>query len=289
MKYRIRHETEYTYAEPVSLVHNIAHLRPRSAPRQVTRRCAIHCAPMPAVWDDKLDYFGNTASYFILQERHTSMILDVESEVDVEPAQTILLDISTPWEQVRDALPQDRTAAGLDVYQFSFDSDLVPRVPDVVAYAQPSFPPGRPILTAASDLCHRIHSDFTYDPTTTSVATPLRQVLEQRSGVCQDFAHLMIGCMRSLGLPCRYISGYLRTFRDPAQRLVGADASHAWCSVYCPRLGWVDFDPTNDQIPSDLHVTVAWGRDFADVSPLRGLILGGGEHTVDVRVSVSPL
>lgn len=289
MKYRIRHETEYTYAEPVTLVHNIAHLRPRQAPRQITRRCAIHCAPMPAVWNDKTDYFGNTASFFILQDRHTSMLIDVESEVDVDPAETILLDISTPWEEVRDGLPRDRSPSGLDTYQFSFDSELVPQVPGVAAYAAESFTSGRPILAAASELCHRIFTEFTYDPTTTNIATPLKQVCEQQSGVCQDFAHLMIGCLRSLGLACRYVSGYLRTFRDPAQQLVGADASHAWCSVYCPRFGWVDFDPTNNQIPSDLHITVAWGRDFADVSPLRGLILGGGEHTVDVRVSVTPL
>jgi transglutaminase-like putative cysteine protease len=200
----------------------------------------------------------------------------------------MMLNVSPPWERVRERIETDRSTECLDAYGMAFESPMCPETPGVRAYAEPSFPPGRPILEAAADLTARIFHEFTYDPATTTVATPLSQVLEQRSGVCQDFAHLFIACVRSMGLPCRYVSGYLRTFRDPGQKLIGADATHAWVSVWADQLGWIDFDPTNNKLVSDHHVTIAWGRDFSDVSPVKGLILGGGDHTVDVRVTVTP-
>jgi len=288
MRYHIRHETEYAYAESVSMGYNAAHLKPRSAPRQTPIESAIELTPAPDVINERVDYFGNTATYFTIQQWHTTMLVTATARVDVEPMPPLMLNVSPPWEQVRDKVEKTRSTECLDAYAMSFESPMCPETPGVRAFAEPSFPPGRPILEAASDLTARIYHEFSYDPATTTVATPLAQVLDQRSGVCQDFAHLFIAAVRSMELPCRYVSGYLRTFRDPAQQLVGADATHAWASVYADQFGWIDFDPTNNQVVSDHHITTAWGRDFGDVSPVKGLILGGGDHTVDVRVTVTP-
>ena len=195
-----------------------------------------------------------------------------------------------PWESVRALLEQDHSPPGLEARQFVYDSHYVKASPALAAYAAPSFPANRPVLEAARDLTRRIHQDFQYDPKATTVATPIQEVLEHRRGVCQDFAHLQIGCLRALGLSARYISGYLRTVPPPGQeRLVGVDASHAWLSVYCPGWGWVDLDPTNDLIPSDGHLVLAWGRDYDDVSPVKGVNLGGGRHSVIVGVDVAVL
>jgi len=194
------------------------------------------------------------------------------------------------WESVRDGLQHARRADSVEAYSYTFDSPHARASRALAAYAAPSFPPGRPFLDAVMDLTRRIHDEFVYDPRATTIATPLSQVLEARRGVCQDFAHLQIGCLRALGLPCRYVSGYLLT-RPPAgkPRLQGADASHAWVSVHLPDFGWVDFDPTNGLMPGEQHVTIACGRDFADVTPVRGVILGGGPHELTVEVDVSPI
>lgn len=198
--------------------------------------------------------------------------------------------VTLPWETVRDRLRLDRAAEVLDAYQFAFDSPHVALDDDAHAYATASFPPGRPILDGVADLTRRIHAEFAYDPSATTVATPVGDVLRQRRGVCQDFAHLEIACLRTLGLAARYVSGYILTTPPPgAPRLVGADASHAWLAVWVGDEGWIDVDPTNDQLPRDQHVTVAWGRDYGDVSPLRGVVLGGGEHRMTVAVDVTPL
>jgi transglutaminase-like putative cysteine protease len=189
---------------------------------------------------------------------------------------------------VRDQLPADRNPTVLDAYQFVFDSRYVRSSAELADYARPSFTPGRPMLDAVLDLTRRVHQDFRYDQRATTVTTPLREVFAQRRGVCQDFAHLEIGCLRSLGLAARYVSGYLCTDPPPDQvRLVGADATHAWLSVYCREFGWIDVDPTNDRMPSDQHILLAWGRDYDDVSPIKGVILGGGQHVVKVAVEVT--
>jgi transglutaminase-like putative cysteine protease len=194
-----------------------------------------------------------------------------------------------PWEEVRDQLARDRSPAWLDAFQFTFDSRYVLAAARYADYAANSFTPGRPILEAALDLTRRIHKAFVYDPRATTLATPVAEVFEKRRGVCQDFAHLMLACLRSLGLAVRYVSGYLSTVPPPGkERLVGADATHAWVSVFCGLGGWIDLDPTNDQIPADRHVLLAWGRDYDDVSPLKGVILGGGQHVVKVSVDVLP-
>ncbi len=288
MLYTLRHDTEYTYAQPVTLGHNVVHLRPRPVPLQTLHTCDVHIAPPPAVVRDRHDYFGNPVTFFTLQQPHHTMTVSAVSRVEVHARPPLADGLSRPWELVRDECKADVTDAGLDAYQHSFDSPLASGTAELADYAAPSFPVGRPVLDSAYDLTRRIYRDFRYDPATTTIATPVAEVFRQRSGVCQDFAHLMIACLRSLDLPARYVSGYLQTVPPPGQkRLVGADASHAWVGVYSPGLGWVDFDPTNDKVVGDQHITLAWGRDFNDVSPVRGLILGGGEHKVEVRVDVA--
>jgi transglutaminase-like putative cysteine protease len=199
-------------------------------------------------------------------------------------------DATLSWEEVRRWLHDGIGEQVLDPNQYLFSSPYVPVSAALADYARPSFPPGRPLLAAALDLTRRIHQDFEYDSDATTVSTPVEEVLQQRRGVCQDFSHLQIACLRSLGIAARYVSGYMLTMPPPGQpRLIGVDASHAWVSVYCPDLGWVDLDPTNDLMVDTLHVTVACGRDFSDVSPIHGVILGGGEHELEVQVTVRPV
>jgi transglutaminase-like putative cysteine protease len=297
MIYRVTHTTTYSYSEPVTLCHNLVHLAPRETPGQKTRPHQLLVSPLPAVSKSHTDFFGNHAQFFTVQEPHKRLSVTARSTMHVTEAGPPEVHGTPPWEQVRGALESDRSKPGLDTYQFAFDSPYVKTGPDLADYAAPSFPTERPLLEAVLDLTQRIHRDFRYDHTATTVATPIHEVLRLRRGVCQDFAHLQIGCLRSLGLAARYVSGYLLTNPPPGQqRLVGADASHAWLAVYCPILEkgptpwtagtWIDLDPTNNQIPSNKHITLAWGRDYDDVSPIKGVILGGGQHSVTVGVDV---
>jgi transglutaminase-like putative cysteine protease len=216
--------------------------------------------------------------------------VEASSELEVHAVPLPPFSESPAWETVRDSVPGDHSEEGLNAYQFVFDSIRVSAKPELATYARDSFPPGRPLLEAVFDLTARIHQDFRFDPKATEVTTPVETFFEKRRGVCQDFSHLQIACMRSLGLPARYVSGYLRTLPPPGRpRLVGSDASHAWCAAWCPRFGWVDFDPTNNCVPSDGHITLAWGRDYSDVSPIRGVLLGGAKHSLKVGVDVMPL
>jgi len=289
MNYSITHTTTYDYSEPVSLCQNVAHLAPRECPRQRAGRSVMTITPDPAVLEDRVDYYGNPVCYFTIQEQHRELTVSVTHRVEV-PAGVAPDPAATPaWETVRDRLAHDRGAAWLDAYQFVFDSRFAGADPRYAGYAAASFRPGRPVLDAALDLTRRIHADFVYDPRATTLTTPVAEVFETRRGVCQDFAHLMVACLRSVGLPGRYVSGYLSTVPPPGKpRLVGADATHAWVGLFCGDAGWVDLDPTNDQIPGERHVLLAWGRDYEDVSPLKGVILGGGQHVVRVAVDVRP-
>jgi transglutaminase-like putative cysteine protease len=289
MIYRITHHTTYVYSEPVSLCHNLGHLTPRNGSRQSCLHSRLLVSPVPAVTSESVDYFGNRMTFFTIQEPHRELTVSAHQVTEVWPFDAPAPSATPPWEVVRDLLRGDTSAAGLDAYQFTFDSSYIKGAPDLTAYATASFAPDRPVLEAVLDLTHRIHKDFRYDPAATTVTTPLHRILSTRRGVCQDFAHLEIGCLRSLGLAARYVSGYLLTMPPPGQaRLVGADASHAWASFYCPGAGWIDVDPTNDLIPSDKHIVLAWGRDYGDVSPIKGVILGGGQHSVKVSVDVVP-
>jgi transglutaminase-like putative cysteine protease len=247
----------------------------------------LQISPEPAVVEPRIDYFGNPATFFAVQERHVEMKVTARHEVDEAPVPLPARSRSPGWEAVRELLQGDRSPESLDASQFVFDSRYVHASRELADYAAPSFAGGRPLLEAVGDLTSRIHHDFIYDTRATTVATSLPEVFALRRGVCQDFSHLQIGCLRSLGLAARYVSGYLCTEHPSGTpTLVGADATHAWASVYCPGAGWVDVDPTNNQPADERYVTLAWGRDYDDVSPLKGIVLGGGQHRVRVEVHV---
>lgn len=237
-----------------------------------------------------MDYFGNVLTFFTLREPHARLTVEASCELEVQPVEAPDFSGSPRWETVPLSLEGEASVDVLDAHQFVFDSQRVAASPELAAYARDSFPARRPLLEAVRDLTRRIHQDFRFDTKATEVTTPIETFFEKRRGVCQDFAHLQIACLRSLGLPARYVSGYLRTVPPPSRaRLAGADASHAWCSAWCPGTGWVDFDPTNDCVPSDGHVTLAWGRDYSDVSPIHGVLFGGARHSLKVGVDVIPV
>lgn len=283
--YLVTHTTKYRYGQPVSVCHNEAYLVPREMPRQQCRITQLQIDPAPAVRDAREDFFGNRVVYFAIQKAHTMLRVSATSEVAVSPPDAVDFERSPSWEQVR-----YEARSNPDLTPFVMESPYIPTDAAWAEYAAVSFPQGRAFLAGVKDLMGRIFREFKYDPGFTTLATPIAEVFAHRRGVCQDFAHLAIACLRSLGLPARYVSGYLLTMPPPGQeRLVGADASHAWFSVCSPPTGWSDFDPTNDKLPSDQHITVAWGRDYSDVPPLKGVILGGGPHTLEVSVDVRPV
>jgi transglutaminase-like putative cysteine protease len=290
MLYTVSHTTTYQYTDAVSLCHNLVHLRPRALPRQVCHQSHVLVQPDPRSLQSQLDYFGNPTAFFTIAEPHKKLSITARHRVEVAAPEPVRLLETPAWEHVRELLRTERAPALLEAYQFVFDSHYIQRNTELSAYAAPSFTPGRPVLDAVMHLTHRIHREFRYDAKATTLATPLREVLQHRHGVCQDFAHLEIGCLRSLGLAARYVSGYLQTRPPPGrEKLVGSDASHAWASVFCPSVGWVDFDPTNNMIPAEQHITLAWGRDYDDVSPVKGIILGGGQHAMSIAVDVVPI
>ena len=294
MRYTVHHETEYRYANVVSVSQQILHLTPQAVPHQYCHRHALRIEPAPSHRVDEYDSFGNPLTRLEIDTPHRTLLVVAEMDVEVAPPATELdLDDSPPWKDAAADLAflggRSPNPAALDANRYRFESPYVRHDADVAEFAHASFAPGTPLLRGCADLMARIHREFRFDAHATQVATPIAEVLEKRHGVCQDFAHLMIGALRSLGLAARYVSGYLLTMPPPGRpRLVGADASHAWVSVYCPQHGWVDFDPTNNVRPDVGHITLGWGRDFGDVSPLRGIILGGGEHELNVRVTVTP-
>jgi transglutaminase-like putative cysteine protease len=290
MIYNIFHRTTYEYTAPVTVSHHAARVEPRPLAQQVTENFGLRVNPPPALQKTRLDYFGNRVWGFAIQEIHTRLEITATSRVTVSPVTPPALVLSPPWEKVAELFSDPVSPEVVEPYQFVFDSPLLRVSPELADYARPSFAPGTPLLVAVADLNRRIFKDFKYDPVATTVATPLEEVLAKRRGVCQDFSHLAIAALRSLGLPARYVSGYLRT--RPAEgkkRLVGVDASHAWFSVFCPSTGWLDFDPTNNVLPVEEHITVAYGRDYTDVSPVTGVITGGGSHQVRVSVDVEPV
>jgi transglutaminase-like putative cysteine protease len=279
--YRVQHETRFRYDAPVSQCQSEVRLTPRSLPWQTVLESKIETTPAAAWFDSRKDYFGNNVSAFWIRERHDRFSTVATSRVRVEHRPTITT-AGMPWEDARDALVEHDTPEALRAFEFIFDSPFVASASELAAYAHPSFTSGRPLLTAVEELSHRIHTEFTYKPESTSIHTPLLDTLRMKRGVCQDFSHVMIGALRSLGLAARYVSGYLRSGSDHQ----GAEASHAWVGVFVPEVGWVDFDPTNDVRPDIDHVTIGWGRDYADATPMKGIALGGGKQLVDVDVRV---
>ncbi|MCU0269431.1 MAG: transglutaminase family protein [Acidimicrobiales bacterium] len=288
MRFRVVHRTEYRYTNEVSVGHSIAHLLPRSTEFQRCRAGSVVIEPRPDDKREHTDYFGNRVVYFSLQDPHDHLSVRATSEIEVW-ARDVPEPPPTPWDEVRDALRSSTARELLAAREYVLPSPLVPVTSELAAYAAPSFTPGRPLAEAVVDLARRIHDEFVYEPGATSVATPVADVLAHRRGVCQDFAHLAIGCVRAMGLAARYVSGYLETEPPPgAEKLVGADASHAWVSVLIPGWGWLDLDPTNDVPVDDRHLVVAHGRDFGDVTPLKGVVFSrGGDHELIVAVDVT--
>jgi transglutaminase-like putative cysteine protease len=280
---QVRHTTSYSYAERVSLSYHQAMLKPRDTPLQQVENSFLRIEPLARYVLDRPDYFGNRVSVFEIDSGHAALEVVAESRVLLERSEVPALSASLPLEEITQSLRAPRDNALLAAAEYLAESPLVPRSPRLADFARPHFPPGRPYLEGVRDLMYQIFRQFRYDPKVTRISTPVSEVLKLKHGVCQDFAHVMIASLRSLGGPARYVSGYL----VPLPGVVGAQASHAWVSAYCPHVGWVDFDPTNNVVPIGGHITLAWGRDFSDVSPLRGVIFGGGEHVVNVKVEVS--
>lgn len=286
MIYRIFHKTTYAYKYPVSVGNHVACLTPRTVSHHRCTQHKLRIHPAAEI-TRRADYFGNQLSFFNIEEPHSRLTVIARSEVVMDANRNPLPDVSPRWEEIAERLPKDSDPALIDAYQFVFESPRIRPSAQLASYALKSFTAGRPFVEALLDLTKRIFTDFRFDSKATNVRTPTEEFFRNRSGVCQDFAHLEIACLRSLHLSARYVSGYLRTYSSPDRpRLFGSDASHAWISAYCPDIGWIDMDPTNNVAPSKDHITLGWGRDYGDVSPLRGLILGGRDHTLKVSVNV---
>ena len=290
MNYHITHRTLYEYAAPVSVSHHVARLEPRATVTQTREKFSLQIFPEPSLRKARVDYFGNSLCFFAIQEVHNRLEIITHSRVAVLAKQPVAHESTASWESVAEMFLDPVSPEVVEPYQFVFDSPQIRASRELADYARESFGKGTPLLVGARDLTRRIFKDFKFDPRATTVATPLEEVWVKRRGVCQDFAHLGIACLRSLGLPARYVSGYLRTHPPAGKpRLVGTDASHAWFRIFCPGTGWMDFDPTNNVQPSEEHIMVAYGRDFGDVSPVAGILTGGGKHDVKVSVDVEPL
>jgi transglutaminase-like putative cysteine protease len=295
-RYRIRHSTAYVYGGDVAHSHQQLHLTPRPSPQQQCLAQTIEVTPRPSSRSEHVDAFGNTVTRLEIDRPHDRLEVTAEMEVAVVAPADLAVETGESWEQVRDQLrytARPRPAVWLEAMRFRTESPYV-RIKRMFGdFGSECFEPGRSVLSVTETLMAKIHSEFTYAPGATQIATPLPEVLARRCGVCQDYAHLMIACLRTWGLAARYVSGYLRTRPPPdasaEQALLGTDASHAWVAVLAPPWGWVQFDPTNNVRVRQEHIALAWGRDFSDVSPLRGVILGGGSHSLAVRVAVTPL
>ena len=313
MRLRATHVTQYLYAEAVSTCQTEVRLAPRARSGQVPLSHRFEVTPSPSYSASREDYFGNEVISFSIEQPHEVLVISSECLVEIEPSPPPNLNLSPAWEEVREEVARRAAPESFDAYQFIFESPLIRRGPEFAAYARESFEPGRRFLDGVNELSAQVFGEFRYDPRATTVATPVEDALAARRGVCQDFAHVMIACLRSLGLPARYVSGYVRPGKGlvgerrmagealadsetspPATepgavvpRFSGSDASHAWVSVWCPMFGWQDFDPTNNVMPHGDHITLAWGRDYSDVAPVKGVALGGGEQTIRVSVKVA--
>lgn len=288
MNYRIIHKTQYVHQEPVVLCHNMARLFPRNTENQSCKKTFIHIDPEPSIFHEYEDFFGNKVTYFAIQHEHTQLSVTVSSEIEKKRPVLLTMDLyaNSTCDQVREQLYEPLPEC-LDARQYIPETPMTASSAEIWSYAAQSFAPNRPAYDAAKELMQRIHQDFEFEPGFTTTATPIRDLMYQRKGVCQDFAHIAIACFRSMGMPARYVSGYIETLApNGAEKLVGVDASHAWFSAFIPHVGWIDFDPTNNLLPSDQHITIGWGRDYADVPPLKGVILSSGPHQLSVSVDV---
>lgn len=290
MKYRIVHSTSYQYSDPVPVCHNQLRLAPRETAYTTCTSHRLLIRPSPENVSRRKDWFGNLVQSFLLDESHRKLLLTATSRVSVSP-QIVPDPATTPnCHDIAVGLRKESIDDWFDVIEFTFDSPISSRDKLFCDYAADCLAPDQPILAGAMSLMSKIYRDFKYDPKATTVVTRPVEALAQKHGVCQDFAHVAISCLRSFGLPARYVSGYLRTTPTPGtERLIGADASHAWFSVWCGKAGWIDLDPTNDKVCGTDHIPIAWGRDYSDVAPIRGVFTGGGNHTLSVSVDVEPI
>ncbi len=291
MKYKVSHTTKFNYSEPVPVGHNILHLAPRPLPYQAVASHRLLIRPNPIDLSYRKDFFGNEIAYFSIDHPHRQLTVTATSEVTVTDRTNMSLQQTPNWEMLVNELGKRRDEQSLAALQFTLPSRHVQPFLALNDFCQAIFSAGRPIGDAVMALTSHIFNEFKFDGSATNIHTTIEEVFHQRRGVCQDFAHLQIACLRSIGLPARYVSGYLRTIPPPGKpRLVGADASHAWVAVYCGgAVGWIDFDPTNNALVGTDYVTVAWGRDYQDVCPVQGVITGGGEHRMHISVDVEPL
>jgi len=290
MKYRVIHRTEYEYSDTANVCHNIAHISPRPDARQQCHSHYLSVVPQPSVLEEMTDHFGNRLYYFSIEKPHKSMVVTATSLVDVGRHAKEPTFSASAWRDMADSLKVLPDADAMLVKEFMMESPMIPHIEEITAFARPSFEVHAGLLDAATDLMQRIFREFTYDPAFTTLATPLRDVVQHKRGVCQDFAHLAIGALRSHGLAARYVSGYMETLPpEGKEKLVGADASHAWLSVFIPDAGWIDLDPTNNKIPDQRYIVLGWGRDYSDVPPLKGVIFGGGTPKMSVSVDVEAM
>ena len=290
MHYRIRHQTVYEYETTASVSHNVLYLHPLETATQQVHRHRITIHPAPKSRAKRRDALGNRYEVIAVEIPHRTLKIVSDSEVTVSAPLEVDADATPPWEAVQAMARTPTNLAALEASAFSFESPLVPYWDPLGEFARSCFRSNVPVLRGARDLMSLVYREFIYDPTSTTVTTAVPAVFEQRRGVCQDFAHVMLSALRTIGLPGRYVSGYLETLPPPGKpRLIGVDASHAWVSVFTGEAtGWVDLDPTNNLCPSTRHVTLATGRDYQDVTPVRGVVLGGGAHTLTVSVDVTP-
>ena len=291
--FNVVHRTEYQYGSQMSDGYTVVHLLPRETPWQHVRSAEVHVTPDADEYDEHVDVFGNRVVRLGIHHPHQQLGVTarciVETSTPTWPAAGA--DPSVTWEAVALRVAAARGDLALEVAPYLAPTLATPAIPALRQLTDRAFRPDRPFLDAVRQLCREIFTDFAFDPGFSDITTPIDAVLQARRGVCQDFAHLAIACLRSVGLAARYVSGYVETVPPPGEeKIVGADASHAWCSVWAPGHGWCDFDPTNDQMPPDRHVTVAWGRDYFDVAPVRGVVIGpSASQTLDVAVDVTRL
>lgn len=278
-----RHVTTYRYTEPALQCQNHVRLTPRNSARQRLIDCRLEIEPEPEPVRLHMDYFGNAVQSFRVTHEHAKLVIVATSVAELEPLAGFDFAATPAWETLKDYVERHSNDDAFEAAQFLYDSPRVRRSTALADFARPVFTPGRPVLESALALNRKIHREFKYDSDSTDVDTPVEAALARRTGVCQDFAHVMAGSLRSLGVPSRYVSGYLKS----SPEFVGTEASHAWVSVFCPGHGWIDFDPTNDLVPSLGHVTLAWGRDYGDVPPVKGITLGGGDQEIEVGVGVT--
>lgn len=290
MRYQVQHETVYQYESAVTQSYQLLNMTPRDTLYQQTLSHQLSCKPTPYEQSNRIDFFGNPSDFLTILKPHKTLTVYSAFAVQLQalPDLPALMQTDQSWEYAKSALI-DQSAAHLDAMNYCYSSPKINLSTELATFALSCFTTGRPLIDATMALTQKIFHEFEFDPRATDVSTPLDKVLSGRRGVCQDFAHLMIGAMRSIGLSCRYVSGYILTHPPAGQpRMIGADASHAWVSIYSPNHGWVDFDPTNNCLVQHEHITVAWGRDFSDVSPMRGVVLGGGKQKLKVSVTVMP-